>query len=50
MMKRIYLCNVEIQILAVIKENVKTSKHLNRQKQQMNLRGCLLVRNNHQCI
>ena len=38
MMKRIYVCNVEIQIekmllkaKVVIKENVKTSKYLNKQ-------------------
>ena len=50
MMKKIYVCNVEIQIeetlsllkaKAVVKENVKISnlftKYLNRQKQQMNV-------------
>ena len=49
-MKKIYVCNVEIQIeetlsllkaKAVVKENVKISnlftKYLNRQKQQMNV-------------
>ena len=44
MMKRMYVCNVEIRIeetlsllkaKAVIKENAKISKYFNRQQQQM---------------
>ena len=57
MMKRIYVCNVKIQIektllkaKGIIKENVKTSKYLNRQSQQMNLRYYSLIRKNHECI